>query len=430
MLAGLILLISYLKFNPFLAFLIVCIIGGLGLGIPLSEIAGAVQKGIGDTLGGLISIIILGAMMGKLVADSGAAQQISSTLIKLFGEKNIAWGMMFTGFVVGIPLFYNVGFVLMIPLIFAVVRQFNLHPLVAGIPMMASLSVAHGFLPPHPSPAALVNQFNADMGVTLLYGILAAVPTIIIAGPVFAKTLGGLPIRKSTVLEVNMLDEKVLPSKFASFFTALFPVVILAMSTILSNILEEGNAITQFFKWLSDPLMVMLVSTIVALFTLGILRSRKIEEVMGIFTDSVKDVGMLVLIVAGSGSLKEVLLVSGVSNQIGDYLQTLPLNPLVLGWLIAAFIRICVGSATIAGLTAAGILVPLVQSTGVNPSLMVLSVGAGSLMFSHINDTGFWLFKEYFNLSIGETIRSWSLMETIVSIVGLVGVLVIQTLGL
>ncbi|MFM1912587.1 MAG: hypothetical protein RIR51_425 [Bacteroidota bacterium] len=430
MLAGLILLISYLKFNPFLAFLIVCIIGGLGLGIPLSEIAGAVQKGIGDTLGGLISIIILGAMMGKLVADSGAAQQISSTLIKLFGEKNIAWGMMFTGFVVGIPLFYNVGFVLMIPLIFAVVRQFNLHPLVAGIPMMASLSVAHGFLPPHPSPAALVNQFNADMGVTLLYGILAAVPTIIIAGPVFAKTLGGLPIRKSTVLEVNMLEEKELPSKFASFFTALFPVVILAMSTILSNILEEGNAITQFFKWLSDPLMVMLVSTIVALFTLGILRSRKIEEVMGIFTDSVKDVGMLVLIVAGSGSLKEVLLVSGVSNQIGDYLQTLPLNPLVLGWLIAAFIRICVGSATIAGLTAAGILVPLVQSTGVNPSLMVLSVGAGSLMFSHINDTGFWLFKEYFNLSIGETIRSWSLMETIVSIVGLVGVLVIQTLGL
>jgi Gnt-I system high-affinity gluconate transporter len=257
-----------------------------------------------------------------------------------------------------------------------------------------------------------------------------AVPTIIIAGPVFAKTLGGLPIRKSTVLEVNMMEEKALPSKFASFFTALFPVVILAMSTILSNLLEEGNAITQFFKWLSDPLMVMLVSTMVALFTLGILRSRKIEEVMGIFTDSVKDVGMLVLIVAGSGSLKEVLLVSGVSNQIGDYLQTLPLNPLVLGWLIAAFIRVCVGSATIAGLTAAGILVPLVQSTGVNPSLMVLSVGAGSLMFSHINDTGFWLFKEYFNLSIGETIRSWSLMETIVSIVGLVAVLAIQAVGL
>lgn len=430
MLAGLILLISYFKFNPFLAFLIVCIMGGLGLGIPLSEIAGAVQKGIGDTLGGLISIIILGAMMGKLVADSGAAQQISSTLIKLFGEKNIAWGMMFTGFVVGIPLFYNVGFVLMIPLIFAVVRQFNLHPLVAGIPMMASLSVAHGFLPPHPSPAALVSQFNADMGVTLLYGILVAIPTIIVAGPVFARTLGGLPVRKSTVLEVNMMEEKALPSKFASFFTALFPVVILAMSTILSNLLEEGNGITQFFKWLSDPLMVMLVSTMVALFSLGILRNKKVEEVMEIFTDSVKDVGMLVLIVAGSGSLKEVLLVSGVSNQIGDYLQTLPLNPLVLGWLIAAFIRVCVGSATIAGLTAAGILVPLVQSTGVNPSLMVLSVGAGSLMFSHINDTGFWLFKEYFNLSIGETIRSWSLMETIVSIVGLVAVLAIQAVGL
>ena len=403
--------------------------GGLGLGIPLSEIAGAVQKGIGDTLGGLISIIILGAMMGKLVADSGAAQQISSTLIKLFGEKNIAWGMMFTGFVVGIPLFYNVGFVLMIPLIFAVVRQFNLHPLVAGIPMMASLSVAHGFLPPHPSPAALVSQFNADMGITLLYGILVAIPTIIVAGPIFARTLRGLPVRKSTVLEVNMMEEKALPSKFASFFTALFPVVILALSTILSNILAEGNGITQFFKWLSDPLMVMLVSTMVALFSLGIIRNRKVEEVMGIFTDSVKDVGMLVLIVAGSGSLKEVLLVSGVSNQIGDYLQTLPLNPLVLGWLIAAFIRVCVGSATIAGLTAAGILVPLVQSTGVNPSLMVLSVGAGSLMFSHINDTGFWLFKEYFNLSIGETIRSWSLMETIVSIVGLVAVLAIQAVG-
>lgn len=430
MLLGLIVLISYFKFNPFLAFLLVCIAGGLSLGIPLENIAGAVQKGIGDTLGGLISIIILGAMMGKLVADSGAAQQISSTLIGFFGQKNIAWGMMFTGFVVGIPLFYNVGFVLMIPLIFAVVRQFKIHPLAVGVPMMASLSVAHGFLPPHPSPAALVNQFHANMGETLLYGILVSIPTIIVAGPIFSKTVGKIPARSSTVLEVEMKEEGSLPSRFTSFFIALFPVVILALSTILSNILESGSLVEVFFKWLSDPLIVMLVSTMVALFSLGVLRGRSIEEVMRIFTESVKDVGMLVLIVAGSGSLKEVLLVSGVSTEIGNYLQTLPINPLFLGWMIAAFIRVCVGSATIAGLTAAGILVPLVASSGVNPSLMVLSVGAGSLMFSHINDTGFWLFKEYFNLSIGETIRSWSLMETIVSLMGLMMVLGIDFLGI
>jgi len=191
----LVFLITYLKVNSFVAFLLISLSAGMMLGIPLPDLAKTIQKGLGDTLGSLVTIIVLGAMLGKLVAESGAAQQISGTLIKIFGQKNMAWGLMFTGFIIGIPLFYNVGFVLMIPLVFALVHQYKLHPLVTGVPMMASLSVAHGFLPPHPSPAALVAQFQANMGLTLMYGIVIAIPAIILAGPIFANALVNRPIK-------------------------------------------------------------------------------------------------------------------------------------------------------------------------------------------------------------------------------------------
>ncbi|MCZ2482682.1 gluconate transporter [Aquirufa nivalisilvae] len=422
----LVFLITYQKVNAFIAFLIISLTTGYLLGLPLGELAKSVQKGIGDTLGSLVTIIVLGAMLGKLVASSGAAQQISSSLIQAFGQKNMAWGLMLTGFIIGIPLFYNVGFVLMIPLIFALVHQFKLHPLVTGIPMMASLSVAHGFLPPHPSPAALVAQFDANMGTTLFYGIIVSIPAIICAGPLFSKTLTRLPIRSLKAFQGEPFPESQLPSRTASFITALFPVFLLVVTTLADLKIDKSSALTPLIHLVADPSMVMLIAICVATYTLGLRMGKKMEEIMVIYTDAVKDVAMILLIIAGAGSLKEVLLVSGVSKEIAGYLQTLPFPPLVLGWLMAAIIRVCVGSATIAGLTAAGMIYPIVSTGLVNPNLMVLSIGAGSLMFSHVNDTGFWLFKEYFNLSVKETIRSWSLMESIVSIVGLLGVLVLN----
>ncbi len=422
----LILLITWAKINAFLAFLIVSIFTGLALGIPIDKITHSVEKGIGDTLGSLVIIIVIGAMLGKLVADSGAAQKITAVLMKLFGQKNIQWALMLTGFVIGIPLFYNVGFVLMVPLIFSVVYQYKLPAVYIGLPMLAALSVTHGFLPPHPSPTALVGQFHANMGTTLLYGLMLAIPAIIIAGPVFSKTLKNIKSVPLQTFQPKQIAEVELPGTLNSFLTSLLPVILLALTTLLPLLASEEGALKKILSFIGDPIIVMLLSLTVATFTLGLRNGRKIKAVMDSYAEATKDVAMILLIVAGAGVLKQIFVDSGVSEEIALRVQDLHMHPLVLGWLIAAIIRVCLGSATVAGLTAAGIITPMMAQIHVHPSLMVLSVGAGSLLFSHVNDAGFWLFKEYFNLSIKDTIRSWSLMETIVSVVGLAGVLLLN----
>jgi Gnt-I system high-affinity gluconate transporter len=423
---ALILLISWGKINAFLAFLVVSIITGLFLGIPLTKITLSVQKGIGDTLGSLVIVIALGAMLGKLVAESGASQKITNVLMKAFGAKNIQWALMITGFIVGIPLFYNVGFVLMIPLIFSAVYQLKMPAVYVGLPMLAALSVTHGFLPPHPSPTALVGQFSANMGLTLLYGIVIAIPAILLAGPVFARTLKHIDVEPLKIFRKDPVPESDLPSTMISFTASLLPVFLLAFTTVVPLIFALNGRMKDFMHFIAEPSIVMLLALGFATFTLGVNGKRTMSEVMKIYVEAVKDVAIILLIVAGAGALKQIFADSGVSGEIAVMLKGWSIQPLVLGWLIAAVIRICIGSATVAGLTTAGIIAPVVAGSSVDPNLMVLSIGAGSLMFSHVNDSGFWMFKEYFNLSIRQTIRSWSLMETIIGVVGLAGVLILN----
>lgn len=421
-----VLLITWGKINAFLAFLFISILTGLLLGIPFNKVTQSVQKGIGDTLGSLVIVIALGAMLGKLVAESGAAQKISTTLMKAFGEKNMRWALMVTGFIVGIPLFYNVGFVLLIPLIFSVVYQYKLPAVYTGLPMLASLSVTHGFLPPHPSPTALVAQFNASLGLTLLYGVVLAVPAIIVAGPIFSKTLKNIKTAPLDTFQAKLLPEEKLPSAFNSFVSSLLPVILLIITTALPFIWDAGGTSAGILSFFSEPAIVMLISIAIATYALGLKNGRSMKEVMNYYAEAIKDVSVILLIVAGAGALKQIFVDSGVSNDIAAALSGLSIHPLVLGWSIAAIIRVCIGSATVAGLTAAGIIAPVVIQTQTSPELMVLSVGAGSLMFSHVNDSGFWMFKEYFNLSMKDTIRSWSLMESIIAIIGLAGVMVLS----
>lgn len=426
--ALLVVLISYFKVNAFLAFLIVSIFGGLLLGINPAQIGSTLQKGIGDMLGSLVVIIVAGSMLGKLVAETGAAQKIASGLMAVFGQKNLQTALMITGFVIGIPLFYNVGFMLVFPLLASVVYRFKLPALYIGLPMIASLSVTHGLLPPHPSPAALVAQFNANMGTTLFFGVMIAIPTIIIAGPIFAKSLKNINATILKTFQKEGLPEDKLPGLFNSILSSLLPVLLLAITTVLNFFVSSDSGFKNITQFFSDSSIVMLISLGVATYTLGLRRGLNMKYIMGIYSDAVTDVLMIILIIGGAGALKETFVFSGVSNEIGGALDNLNMHPLILGWLIAGVIRICVGSATVAGLTAAGIVAPLlITHPDVHPSLMVLSVGAGSLMFSHVNDSGFWLFKEYFNLSIKDTIRSWSLMETIVAICGLAGVMLINS---
>lgn len=424
----LIALISYFKVDAFLSFLLVSLIAGIGLGIPVERLPSIVSTGIASIMGSLTLIIVLGAMLGKLVAESGAAEKIAAVMVNTFGIKHIQWGMMVTGFVVGIPLFYGIGFVLLVPLIFSIVYKYRLSSVYIGLPMLAALSVTHGFLPPHPSPAALVSIFHADMGMTLIYGLAVAIPAIILAGPLFTKTLTGIQPGPVTLFEQKSVDLDIgIPGKFNSFFSATLPVFLLIIVTVIPYCLPNLNDnVNKWLSFLGDPAIVMLIAIIIATYTLGIRQKRSIKAVMDIYADAVKYIAMILLIIAGSGIFKQVMEESGVNDELAQLLQQLPVHPLILGWLIAAIIRGCVGSATVAALTAAGVIAPLMHQSGVNPNLMVLSLGAGSLMFSHVNDAGFWMFKEYFNLSVKDTLKSWSVMEAIVSIAGLMGVLLIN----
>lgn len=426
--AGLIVLISVAKVHPFLAFLLISILAGISLGLPLDRIAGSMEKGIGDILSSLVILITLGAMFGKLVAESGAAQRIATVIVNAAGKKNIPWAMMAIGFIIGIPLFYGIGFVLMVPLIFSVVYKYKLPAVAVGLPMLAALSVTHGFLPPHPSPSALVVQFHANMGLTLMYGVVLAIPAIIIAGPVFSSTLKKIPSVPLKSFVAEELPENQLPGTFNSFFTAVLPVLLLMGTTIASFVLPVDSRFHTLIGFLAAPSVVLIIALTYATFSIGILQVKSMVKVMGFYTDAVKDIASILLIIAGSGALKQVLTDTGINNQFAALLQNLHIQPLLLGWIIAATIRVCIGSATVAGLTTVGFILPIMLGSHINPNLMVLSVGAGSLAFSHVNDSGFWLFKEYFNLSVKNTFLSWSIMETIISVVGLIGVLLLNTI--
>lgn len=423
----LVVLITWAKVNPFLAFLFVSMLAAVLLGIPLPEISKSVNKGIGETLGSLVVVIVLGAMLGKLVAESGAAQRIASVIQKIFGERYLIWAMSLTGFIVGIPLYYNVGFVLLIPIVFSVAYRYKLPLVYIGLPMMASLSVMHGFLPPHPSPIALVMQFNASVLVTFGYGMIIAIPAIILAGPLFATTLKKISSTNTLSLVIEKNEEE-LPGIVNSLLSSLLPVLIIGAATIFSGLGEVNSLLNRVLNFLSEPNVAMSLTILIATYTLGIRTGKSLTQIMKVYSDAVKDIAMILLIIGSAGILKQIFVDSGVSKEIASVLRSLTLPPLLLAWIVTAVLRLALGSATIAGLTAAGIVYPLTLQNDVDPNLMVLAIGAGSLFCSHVNDTAFWLFKEYFGLSMKDTFRSWTVMETLVSIIGLVGVLILDLL--
>jgi Gnt-I system high-affinity gluconate transporter len=420
-------LILVLKFNSFLSFVIVSLAVALAEGMPIDKAVVSIENGIGSTMAYIVMILCFGAMLGKLVSESGAAQKITSQLVKAFGIKNIQLALMMTGFIVGISLFYDVGFFIMIPLIFTIAASTGLPLLYVGLPMLAALSVTHGYLPPHPAPTAITAMFNADLGKTMVYGIIVAVPAIIISGPILSRALSKIDAKPlQEFISQKPLKEEELPGFWTSFFSALLPVILIGISTIAGFILEKDNIVRKILGYLGNPVIAMMLSVLFAVFTLGMARGRKIPEIMNSLTHSVLSITTIMLLIAGAGALKQVLVDSGVSNYIGELLSKSNLSPLFLGWLIATVLRFCVGSATVAGITTAGIVLPMVSGTAVTPELMVLAIGSGSLMLGHVNDGGFWLFKEYFNLSVKDTLRTWTIMETSIGITGLAGVMLLS----
>lgn len=424
----LLLLITVFKFNAFISFTLVCLFVGLAMGLPIETTVDALKKGMGDTLSLLVLILGFGAMLGKIVADSGAAQRITMRLTAAFGTKKIHWALMLTGFIVGIPMFYSVGFVILVPIVFTVAASTGLPLLFVGLPMLASLSVTHGYLPPHPAPTAIADMFGADMGKTMFYGLLVAIPAIVIAGPILSprfKHIKATPLEDFTGKEI--LDESKLPPTYLSLIAALMPVILIGSSAIAVQFINESSLLYPLIKGMGNPVIAMLLSVLFAIYALAMRNGTKITEVMDGLAHAISSIAMILLILAGAGGLKEILVASGISSHLGELLGQSSISPLILAWLIAAVIRVAVGSATVAGMTAAGIVLPLVSLPGVSPELMVLAIGSGSLMLSHVNDGGFWMFKEYFNLTVKETLLTWTVMETTISIVGLLGVLAMSS---
>ncbi|MGP2484232.1 gluconate transporter [Pantoea eucalypti] len=425
--ALLLLLMIRFKLNGFIALILVALAVGVMQGMPVNKVITSIKAGVGGTLGSLALIMGFGAMLGKLLADCGGAQRIATTLIEKFGTKHIQWALVLTGFIVGFALFYEVGFVLMLPLIFSVAASARVPLLYVGVPMAAALSVTHGFLPPHPGPTAIATLFNADMGKTLLFGTLLGIPTVILAGPVYARFLKNIdkPIPQG-LYNPKTFTEAEMPSFGVSVWTALVPVVLMALRAVAEMLLPKGHVLLPYAEFFGDPVMATLIAVLIAIFTFGLNRGRTMEQVMDTLTDSIKIIAMMLLIIGGGGAFKQVLVDSGVDKYIASMMHSTQLSPIFMAWSIAAVLRIALGSATVAAITAGGIVAPLIVTSGASPELMVIAVGSGSVIFSHVNDPGFWLFKEYFNLTIGETIRSWSALETIISVCGLVGCLLLS----
>jgi GntP family gluconate:H+ symporter len=427
---ALLVLIMGFKLNTFISLIIVSFGVALSLGMPLGEVVKTIEAGLGGTLGHLALIFGLGAMLGKLIADSGGAQRIAMTLVNKFGEKNIQWAVVVASFIIGVALFFEVGLVLLIPIVFAISRELKVSILYLGIPMAAALSVTHGFLPPHPGPTVIAGEYGADIGEVLLYGFIIAIPTVILAGPLFTKlakklvpesftktgNIASLGEQKSFKLEET-------PGFGISVFTAMLPVILMSIATIITLVQNtmgfEDNRTLEIIRFIGDASTSMLISLLVAIYTMGLARNIPIKTVMNSCTTAISHIGMMLLIIGGGGAFKQVLINGGVGDYVAELFQGTSLSPILLAWIIAAILRISLGSATVAALTTAGLVIPLLGQTDVNLALVVLATGAGSLIASHVNDAGFWMFKEYFGLSMKETFATWTLLETIISVAGL-----------
>ncbi len=415
------------KISPFLSLLIVAILAGLFLGMQPDELLKSIEKGVGSTLGGLALIICLGAILGKILEASGAAEKISSTLINGFGEKNIQWAVLLTGFLVGIPLYYNAGFVILVPLVFSIAKRTGLPLLYIAIPMAASLSTTHCFLPPHPGPVVLVNAFKADMGKTLLYGLMIAIPVVIIAGPLLGRLLQKIKVNVSSLFGTEeQTVAKKLPAAFPSFFIALLPVLLITLAVIANNFMADKTIAKKILLFTGDSTIALLISVLLAIYYFGLRAGQPMETTMKWLSDAVSGIAMILLIITAGGVFKQVLTDSGTGTYIASFSSKWQMPPLLFGWVVTALLRVTIGSATVAGITAAGVVSPLVVTGVVSPELMVLAVGTGSVFGSHINDSGFWMFKEFFKLSLKQTFLSWTVMETVISVLGLLGVLLLN----
>ncbi|MFF0745500.1 GntP family permease [Streptomyces sp. NPDC004111] len=431
--AVIVLLISKFKVHAFLALTIGSLALGAFAGAPLDKAISSFTTGLGSTVAGVGVLIALGAILGKLLADSGGADQIVDTILAKAGGRSMPWAMVLIASVIGLPLFFEVGIVLLIPVVLMVAKRGNYSLMRIGIPALAGLSVMHGLIPPHPGPLVAIDAVGANLGVTLALGVLVAIPTVIIAGPMFSKVAARwvdipvpekmMPRRPSeeTAPADGDSDKSAarLPSFGATIATVLLPVVLMLAKALVDIVVDNPeHTVQRVFDVIGSPLIALLAAVIVGMFTLGRAAGFSKGRITATVEKSLAPIAGILLIVGAGGGFKQTLIDSGVGQMVLQISKDWSIPALLLAWLIAVVIRLATGSATVATVSAAGLVAPLAADMSTShAALLVLAIGAGSLFFSHVNDAGFWLVKEYFGMNVGQTIKTWSVMETIISVV-------------
>jgi gluconate:H+ symporter, GntP family len=429
---ALILLITRYKVYPFLVLIIVSLLLGLVAGMPMGTIVKSFETGNGNTLGHIAIVVGLGTMLGKMMAESGGAERIATTLIDKFGEKHIHWAMMVVAIIVGLPVFFEVGFVLLIPIAFNVAKRTGKSLLLIGLPMIAGLSVVHGLIPPHPAAMLAVQAYHADIGGTIVFGLIVGVPCAIVAGPLFALLVSRyIKLPENNPLAAQFLGsaaedkekatKRELPSFGITLFTILLPVILMLIGSWANLLFAPKTLPNDLLQFVGNSDVALLIAVLVSFWTFGAKRGFTREQIQKFCGECLAPIAGITLIVGAGGGFGRVLMDSGISKEIVNAATAAHLSPLLFAWAVAALIRLATGSATVAMTTACGIVAPIAAAGAVQvrPELLVLATGSGSLIFSHVNDGGFWLIKEYFGMTVGQTFKTWSLLETIISLMGL-----------
>lgn len=424
--AVLLVLMTKLKFNGFIALLLVAVAVAFVMGIPAGKIPEILADGVGGQIDETMLVIGLGAMIGRVMGDAGAAQRIAMKLVAWFGEKGVQAAMVVSAILIGVTMFYEVAFVIIVPVAFTLARATRVNLLWVGLPMSIALSTMHSFLPPHPGPTAVAGMYDASVGLTLFYGLCFAVPI----GAVIALIWPRLPFIKAMNPQIpdglvsdKLFTDEEMPKMGLSVSVALLPVVMLAGAAVAEMTLPEDHPAQNWLGFFGAAPIALLITLLVAIWAFGPRVGRSLSEVSTSCTSSAKAMAMILLVIGAGGAFKEVLVEAGIADYIAHMTSGWALSPIVLAWLIAVILRVALGSATVAVVTAAGVAAPLVGPSMVHPELMVLAVSCGSIAFSHVNDPGFWMFKEYFNLSVTEALKCRTTYTTVLSILGLAGVL-------
>ena len=420
---ALIVAIARFKLHPFVALITVSIGLGVAAGMPLSAAVKAFQDGVGTSLGFIAVVVGLGTMLGKMMAESGGATRIATTLIALFGERRVHWAIMCVAFIVGIPVFFQVGFVLLIPLVFTIARRTGMSLIKIGIPLVAGLSVVHGMVPPHPAAMLAVDAYKADVGRTILFALLVGLPTASLAGPIFATWIAPritLPSENPLAVQLEGGTVRDMPGFGITLFTVMIPVILMLLASTASVALESASPWRAGLEFIGNPIVALLLALLFSFWSLGYALHFTREQVLKFTNDCLGPTATILLVIGAGGGFNRVLIESGVGRAIADVALGSQASPLLLAWTVAALIRVATGSATVAMTTAAGIVAPIAAATPGTPAeLLVLATGAGSLVLSHVNDSGFWLIKEFFNMTVPQTLKTWTVAETIIGVAGL-----------